>query len=103
MKAYKGAKDKFPEVVMFTEVIKRNLNDAFAIGTASDAGEALHIQQAKNWFEISSKDFNTVCEYVNTEPEYIRSLYHRLKDRYSSGKITKAQLRIAINHIDKKL
>ena len=103
MKTYKESKDKFPEVVMFTEAIKRQLNDAFAIGTSSDASESLHIRQARDWFEIPNKDFNMVCDYINTESEYIRSLYYKLKDKYNSGKITKAQLKIAINHIDKKL
>ena len=103
MKTYKETKDNLPEVLMFIEAIKRQLNDAFAIGTASDASESLHIRQARDWFEMPSRDFNIVCDYINTEPEYIRSLYYKLKGRYNSGEITKAQLKIAINHIDKKL
>jgi len=103
MKTYKEAKEKTSSELLYIEVIKKAMNDAFTIGTASDQSQSLAQSQAKNWFDISNKDFKLICEQAGTEPEYILRLYNNLQYNYNSGKITKEQLKFGISRLELKI
>ena len=103
MKTYQESKKKTPTELLYIEVIKKAFTDAFTIGTASDQSQSLAQSQAKNWFDISNKDFKLICEHAGTEPEYIMRLYNNLQYNYNSGKITKAQLKFGISRLDLKI
>jgi NACalpha-BTF3-like transcription factor len=103
MKTYQETKKKTPTEILYIEVIKKAFTDAFTIGTASDQSQSLAQSQAKNWFDISNKDFKLICEQAGTEPEYILKLYDNLQHNYNSGKITKEQLKFGISRLDKKI
>ena len=103
MKTYQESKEKTPTELLYIEVIKKAFTDAFTIGTASHQSQSLAQSQAKNWFDISNKDFKLICEHAGTEPEYILRLYDNLQYNYSSGKITKEQLKFGISRLDKKI
>ena len=103
MKVYQESKEKTATELLYIEVIKKALTDSFTIGTASDQSQSLAQSQAKNWFDISNKDFKLICEHAGTEPEYIIKLYSNLQHNYNSGKITKAQLKFGISRLDLKI
>ena len=103
MKTYQEPKKKTPAELVFIEVIKKAMTDAFTIGTASDQSQSLAQSQAKNWFNIHSKDFKLICEHAGTEPEYILRLYENLTYNYNSGKITKEQLKFGISRLELKI
>ena len=103
MKTYQEAKKKTPTEILYIEVIKKAFTDAFTIGTASDQSQSLAQSQAKNWFDINSKDFKLICEHAGTEPEYIIRLYDNLTYNYNSGKITKEQLKFGISRLELKI
>ena len=103
MKTYQESKKKTASELLYIEVIKKAMNDAFTIGTASDQSQSLAQSQAKNWFDISNKDFKLICEQAGTEPDYILRLYDNLQYNYNSGKITKEQLKFGISRLDLKL
>ena len=103
MKTYQESKKKTATELLYIEVIKKAFTDAFNIGTASDQSQSLAQSQAKNWFDISNKDFKLICEHAGTEPEYILRLYNNLQYNYNSGKITKDQVRFGISRLDLKI
>ena len=103
MKTYQETKKKTPTELLYIEVIKKAFTDAFTIGTASDQSQSLAQSQAKNWFDINSKDFKLICEHAGTEPEYIIRLYDNLTYNYNSGKITKEQLKFGISRLELKI
>ena len=103
MKVYKEAKKKTPTEILYIEVIKKAFNDAFAVSAGTDPNQELSESQAKSWFSLSNKDFKLICEHAGTEPEYILRLYDNLQYNYSSGKITKEQLKFGISRLDKKI
>ena len=103
MKTYQETKKKTPTELLYIEVIKKAFTDAFTIGTASDQSQSLAQSQAKNWFDINSKDFKLICEHAGTEPEYIMRLYNNLQYNYNSGKITKDQVRFGISRLELKI
>ena len=103
MKTYQETKKKTPTEILYIEVIKKAFTDAFTIGTASDQSQSLAQSQAKNWFDISNKDFKLICEHAGTEPEYIMKLYDNLQYNYNSGKITKDQVRFGISRLELKI
>ena len=103
MKTYQEAKKKTPTEILYIEVIKKAFTDAFTIGTASDQSQSLAQSQAKNWFDINSKDFKLICEHAGTEPEYIMRLYDNLSYNYNSGKITKDQVKFGISRLELKI
>ena len=103
MKTYQETKKKTATELLYIEVIKKAMNDAFTIGTASDPNQLLAQSQAKSWLDISNKDFKLICEHAGTEPEYIIKLYEKLQYNYNSGKITKEQLKFGISRLDKKI
>ena len=103
MKTYQESKKKTPTELLYIEVIKKAMTDAFTIGTASDQSQSLAQSQAKNWFDISNKDFKLICEQAGTEPEYIIRLYDNLTYNYNSGKITKDQVRFGISRLELKI
>ena len=103
MKVYQETKKKTPTELLYIEVIKKAFTDAFTIGTASDQSQSLAQSQAKNWFDISNKDFKLICEHAGTEPDYILKLYENLQYNYNSGKITKEELKFGISRLDKKI
>jgi len=103
MKTYKEAKEKTSSELLYIEVIKKAMNDAFIIGTASDQSQSLAQSQAKNWFDITNKDFKLICEHAGTEADYILRLYENLQYNYNSGKITREQLKFGISRLDKKI
>ena len=103
MKVYQESKKKTATELLYIEVIKKAFTDAFTIGTASDQSQSLAQSQAKNWFDISNKDFKLICEHAGTEPDYILKLYENLQYNYNSGKITKEELKFGISRLDKKI
>ena len=103
MKTYQESKKKTATELLYIEVIKKAFTDAFTIGTASDQSQSLAQSQAKNWFDISNKDFKLICEHAGTEPEYIMRLYNNLQYNYNSGKITKEQLKFGISRLELKI
>ena len=103
MKVYQESKKKTATELLYIEVIKKAFTDAFTIGTASDQSQSLAQSQAKNWFDISNKDFKLICEHAGTEPEYIMRLYNNLQYNYNSGKITKDQVRFGISRLELKI
>ena len=103
MKVYQETKKKTPTELLYIEVIKKAFTDAFTIGTASDQSQSLAQSQAKNWFDINSKDFKLICEHAGTEPEYIMRLYDNLNYNYNSGKITKDQVKFGISRLELKI
>ena len=103
MKVYQESKKKTANELVFIEVIKKAMTDAFTIGTASDPSQSLAQSQAKSWFDISNKDFKLICEQAGTEPEYIIRLYDNLTYNYNSGKITKDQLKFGISRLELKI
>ena len=103
MKVYQESKKKTATELLYIEVIKKAMNDAFTIGTASDPNQLLAQSQAKSWFNINNKDFKLICEQAGTEPDYILRLYDNLQYNYNSGKITKEQLKFGISRLDLKL
>ena len=103
MKTYQEAKKKTPTEILYIEVIKKAFADALAIGTVSDYSQSVVQSQAKSWLNIHNKDFKLICEQAGTEPEYIIKLYEKLQYNYSSGKITKEQLKFGISRLDKKI
>ncbi len=103
MKVYQESKKKTATELLYIEVIKKAMTDAFTIGTASDQSQSLAQSQAKNWFDISNKDFKLICEQAGTEPEYIMKLYDNLSYNYNSGKITKDQVRFGISRLELKI
>ena len=103
MKTYQESKKKTSSELLYIEVIKKAFTDAFNIGTASDQSQSLAQSQAKNWFDISNKDFKLICEQAGTEPEYILRLYNNLQYNYNSGKITKDQLKFGISRLELKI
>ena len=103
MKPYQESKKKTATELLYIEVIKKAFTDAFTIGTASDQSQSLAQSQAKNWFNIHSKDFKLICEQAGTEPDYILKLYENLQYNYNSGKITKEELKFGISRLDKKI
>ena len=103
MKTYQESKKKTATELLYIEVIKKAFTDAFTIGTASDQSQSLAQSQAKNWFDISNKDFKLICEQAGTEPDYILRLYDNLQYNYNSGKITKEQLKFGISRLDLKI
>ena len=103
MKTYKEAKEKTGTELLYIEVIKKAFTDAFIIGNASDQSQLVAQSQAKNWFDISNKDFKLICEQAGTEPEYILRLYNNLQYNYNSGKITKEQLKFGISRLELKI
>ena len=103
MKTYQESKKKTATELLYIEVIKKAFTDAFTIGTASDQSQSLAQSQAKNWFDISNKDFKLICEHAGTEPDYILKLYENLQYNYNSGKITKEELKFGISRLDKKI
>ena len=103
MKTYKEAKEKTANELVFIEVIKKAMADAFTIGTASDQNQSIAQSQAKSWFNINNKDFKLICEQAGTEPDYILKLYDNLQYNYNSGKITKDQLKFGISRLDLKI
>lgn len=103
MRTYQEAKKKTPTEILYIEVIKKAFTDAFAIGTVSDYSQSVAQSQAKSWLNIHNKDFKLICEQAGTEPEYIIKLYEKLQYNYSSGKITKEQLKFGISRLDKKI
>ena len=103
MKTYQESKKKTATELLYIEVIKKAFTDAFTIGTASDQSQSLAQSQAKNWFDISNKDFKLICEHAGTEPDYILKLYDNLQYNYNSGKITKDQLKFGISRLDLKI
>ena len=103
MKTYQEAKKKTSTEILYIEVIKKAMTDAFIIGTASDQSQSIAQSQAKSWFNINNKDFKLICEQAGTEPDYILRLYDNLQYNYNSGKITKDQLRFGIKRLEKKL
>ena len=103
MKTYQESKKKTATELLYIEVIKKAFTDAFTIGTASAQSQSLAQSQAKNWFDISNKDFKLICEHAGTEPDYILKLYENLQYNYNSGKITKEELKFGISRLDKKI
>ena len=103
MKTYKESKEKTANELVFIEVIKKAMTDSFAIGNASDQSQSLAQSQAKNWFDITNKDFKLICEHAGAEPEYILKLYDNLQYNYNSGKITKEQLKFGISRLELKI
>ncbi len=103
MKTYQETKKKTPTEILYIEVIKKAFSDVFNLGNASDQNQSLAQSQAKNWFDMSNKDFKLICEQAGTEPEYILKLYDNLQHNYNSGKITKEQLKFGISRLDKKI
>ena len=103
MKTYQESKKKTPTELLYIEEIKKAFSDVFNLGNASDQNQSLVQSQAKNWFNIHSKDFKLICEHAGTEPEYIIKLYSNLQHNYNSGKITKAQLKFGISRLDLKI
>ena len=103
MKTYQESKKKTATELLYIEVIKKAMTDAFTIGTASDQSQSLAQSQAKNWFNINNKDFKLICEQAGTEPDYIIRLYDNLQYNYNSGKITKDQLKFGISRLDLKI
>ena len=103
MKTYQESKKKTATELLYIEVIKKAFTDAFTIGTASDQSQSLAQSQAKNWFDISNKDFKLICEHAGTEPDYILKLYENQQYNYNSGKITKEELKFGISRLDKKI
>tara|TARA_R100001594_G_scaffold121090_1_gene156886 strand:- start:192 stop:503 length:312 start_codon:yes stop_codon:yes gene_type:complete len=103
MKTYKESKKKTASELLFIEVIKKTFSDVFNLGNASDQNQSLVQSQAKNWFNVHSKDFRLTCELAGTEPEYIMRLYNNLQYNYNSGKITKDQVRFGISRLELKI
>ena len=103
MKVYQETKKKTPTELLYIEVIKKAMADAFTIGTASDPNQSLAQSQAKDWFNIHNKDFKLICEHAGTEPEYIMRLYDNLSYNYNSGKITKDQVKFGISRLELKI
>jgi hypothetical protein len=103
MKTYQESKEKTANELVFIEVIKKAMTDAFTIGTASDPSQSLAQSQAKSWFNINNKDFKLICEQAGTEPDYIIRLYDNLQYNYNSGKITKEQLKFGISRLELKI
>ena len=103
MKTYQETKKKTPTEILYIEVIKKAFSDVFNLGNASDQNQSLAQSQAKNWFDMSNKDFKLICEQAGTEPEYILKLYENLQYNYNSGKITKEELKFGISRLDKKI
>ena len=103
MKTYQESKKKTATELLYIEVIKKAINDAFTIGTASDPNQLLAQSQAKSWLDISNKDFKLICEHAGTEPEYILRLYDNLPYNYNSGKITKEELKFGISRLEVKI
>ena len=103
MKTYKESKEKTSSELLYIEVIKKAMNDAFTIGTVSDYSQSVVQSQAKRWLNIHNKDFKLICEQAGTEPEYIIRLYDNLTYNYNSGKITKEQLKFGISRLNLKL
>ena len=103
MKTYKEAKEKTSSELLYIEVIKKAMNDAFTIGTVSDYSQSVAQSQAKSWLNIHNKDFKLICEHAGTEPEYIIKLYEKLQYNYNSGKITKEELRFGISRLHLKI
>ena len=103
MKTYQESKKKTATELLYIEVIKKAFSDVFNLGNASDQNQSLTQSQAKNWFNIHSKDFKLICEHAGTEPEYIMRLYNNLQYNYNSGKITKDQLKFGISRLDLKI
>ena len=103
MKTYKESKKKTASELLFIEVIKKTFSDVFNLGNASDQNQSLVHSQAKNWFNVHSKDFRLTCELAGTEPEYIMRLYNNLQYNYNSGKITKDQVRFGISRLELKI
>ena len=103
MKTYQESKKKTASELLYIEVIKKALGDVFNIGNASEQSQVLMQSQAKNWFDISNKDFKLICEHAGAEPEYILRLYDNLQYNYNSGKITKEQLKFGISRLELKI
>ena len=103
MKTYQETKKKTATELLYIEVIKKAFSDVFNLGNASDQNQSLVQTQAKNWFNIHSKDFKLICEHAGTEPDYILKLYENLQYNYNSGKITKEELKFGISRLDKKI
>ena len=103
MKVYQESKKKTATELLYIEVIKKAFSDVFNLGNASDQNQSLVQTQAKNWFNIHSKDFKLICEQAGTEPEYIIRLYDNLTYNYNSGKITKDQLKFGISRLELKI
>ena len=103
MKTYQEAKKKTPTEILYIEVIKKAFTDALIIGNASDQSQLVAQSQAISWFNVHNKDFKLICEQAGTEPDYIIKLYEKLQYNYSSGKITKEQLKFGISRLDLKI
>ena len=103
MKTYQEAKKKTSTEILYIEVIKKAMTDAFVIGTASDQNPSIAQSQAKYWFNINNKDFKLICEHAGTEADYILRLYENLQYNYNSGKITKEEVKFGISRLDKKI
>ena len=103
MKTYQEAKKKTSTEILYIEVIKKAMTDAFVIGTASDQNPSIAQSQAKDWFNINNKDFKLICEHAGTESDYILRLYENLQYNYNSGRITKEQLKFGISRLHLKI
>ena len=103
MKTYQEAKKKTSTEILYIEVIKKAMTDAFVIGMVSDQNQSIAQSQAKDWFNINNKDFKLICEQAGTEADYILRLYENLQYNYNSGKITREQLKFGISRLDKKI
>ena len=103
MKTYSEPKKKTSTEILYIEVLKKAFTDAFRVGNLSEQNQELIQSQAKNWFNIHSKDFKLICEHAGTEPEYIMRLYNNLQYNYNSGKITKDQVRFGISRLELKI
>ena len=103
MKTYQETKKKTATELLYIEVIKKAFSDVFNLGNASDQNQSLVQTQAKNWFNIHSKDFKLICEHAGTEPDYILKLYENLQYNYNSGKITKGELKFGISRLHLKI
>ena len=103
MKTYQEVKKKTSTEILYIEVIKKAMTDAFVIDTASDQNQSIAQSQAKSWLSIHNKDFKLICEHAGTEADYILRLYENLQYNYNSGKITREQLKFGISRLDKKI
>ena len=107
MKTYNHEKiDKTPEEQLGLAKIQIMFEDSFGIfnaksGVMSDIQQERERQTAVAWFR--SKDCEFFCDLAGTTQDHIVKLFQNLQYNYSSGKITKDNLRYGIRRLEKKI
>lgn len=72
-----------PEVKLWRSVIIQAILDALSLFPETAYSNSKNSQEAKEW--LIGGDINTISDYADTTPDYIRHLYSKLKSHRYLG------------------